>query len=145
MWQLGCVLSLPYLLAATAIAFPSRTNNDPPQAAFGVQSESPTPESNQEWGSPPNPNSTHHLIFNSVSGLLQRWPNALHRNGASLYICALLAVLIFLRQVTALFPRQSQKGQFYTTGVRTTKSQFQLIGLRSTLITLTCSVVHLAI
>ncbi|KAI9435521.1 hypothetical protein H4582DRAFT_1817493, partial [Lactarius indigo] len=37
-----------------------------------------------EWSLPPNPNSTHHLIFNSVSGLLQRWSNALHRNGHSL-------------------------------------------------------------
>ncbi|KAI9453296.1 hypothetical protein BJY52DRAFT_1427547 [Lactarius psammicola] len=36
------------------------------------------------WDLPPNPNSTHHLIFNSVGGLLQRWPNTLRRNGHSL-------------------------------------------------------------
>ncbi|KAH9003830.1 hypothetical protein EDB86DRAFT_2281809 [Lactarius hatsudake] len=36
----------------------------------------------REWDSPPNPNSTHHLIFNSVSSLLQRWPNTFRRNGA---------------------------------------------------------------
>jgi hypothetical protein len=59
--------------------------------------------------------------------------------------CAVLAVLTFLCQVTVLFPRQSLKGLFYTTGVRTAKYQLQLIGLRSTLITLTCSAVNLAI
>jgi hypothetical protein len=35
-----------------------------------------------EWEFPPDPNSTHHLIFNSVSGFLQRWPNTFRRNGA---------------------------------------------------------------
>ena len=83
MWQMRCVLRLPYLLAATTFVFPSVTScssDGPLQAAFRVQPESPTP--GWEWNSPPNPNSTHHLIFNSVSSLLQRWPNALRRNGA---------------------------------------------------------------
>ncbi|KAH8993105.1 hypothetical protein EDB92DRAFT_2086455 [Lactarius akahatsu] len=85
MWQLFCVL--PYLLATTGFVLPSvlsPSSNGPFQAAFRGQPESPTPGSDWEWNSPPNPNSTHHLIFNSVSGLLQRWPNTLRRNGHSL-------------------------------------------------------------
>ncbi|KAH9028931.1 hypothetical protein EDB84DRAFT_256023 [Lactarius hengduanensis] len=85
MWQLLCVL--PYLLATTAFVLPSilsRSSNGPFQAAFCGQTESPTPGSDREWNLSPNPNSTHHLIFNSVSGLLQQWPNTLRRNGHSL-------------------------------------------------------------
>ncbi|KAI9459918.1 hypothetical protein BJY52DRAFT_1364860 [Lactarius psammicola] len=71
------------LLPTTAFVLPSvpsRSSNGPLQAAF----ESLTHGSDWEWNLPPNPNSTHHLIFNSVSGLLQRWPNILRRNGHSL-------------------------------------------------------------
>ncbi|KAH9056822.1 hypothetical protein EDB87DRAFT_1686836 [Lactarius vividus] len=85
MWQLLYVL--PYLLATTGFVLPSVlsfSSNGPFQAAFRGQAESSTPRSDREWNSPPNPNSTYHLIFNSVSGLLQRWPNTLHRNGHSL-------------------------------------------------------------
>ncbi|KAI9459914.1 hypothetical protein BJY52DRAFT_1186220 [Lactarius psammicola] len=85
MWKLLSVL--PYLLATTAFVLPSvssRSSDGLPQAAFGVQPESPTPNRESEWSLPPDQNSTHHLIFNSVSGLLQRWPNALRRNGHSL-------------------------------------------------------------
>ncbi|KAH9029276.1 hypothetical protein EDB85DRAFT_1892134 [Lactarius pseudohatsudake] len=85
MWQLLCVL--PYLLATTGFVLPSAlslSSNSPFQAAFPGQAESLTHGSDREWNSLPNPNSTHHLIFNSVSGLLQRWPNALRRNGHSL-------------------------------------------------------------
>ncbi|KAI9459917.1 hypothetical protein BJY52DRAFT_1186221 [Lactarius psammicola] len=60
------------------------SGDGPLQTAFRVQPEGPTPGSDRGWNFPPNPNSTHHLIFNSVSGLLQRWPNALRRNGHSL-------------------------------------------------------------
>ena len=84
MWQLCCVLGFPFLLATTVFVFPSGSDG-PPQAALRVKPESPTPGSDQEWNLPPNPNSTHHLIFNSVTGLLQRWPNTLRRNGAKLY------------------------------------------------------------
>jgi len=48
-------------------------------AAFRVYQVSE--ESFQEWEKPPNINITHHLIFNSVGGLLHRWPNTLRRNG----------------------------------------------------------------
>src|SRR6266702_475451 len=81
--QLLCVLS--YLLAATAFllpSVPSRSSDGPLQATFRVQSGSSADGSDREWNLPPNPNFTHHLIFNSVSGLLQRWPNTLRRNGA---------------------------------------------------------------
>ncbi|KAH9177290.1 hypothetical protein EDB89DRAFT_1533470 [Lactarius sanguifluus] len=89
MWQLRCMTCiLPYLLATAGFVLPSivssRSGDGPLQAAFRGQPESPTPGPDREWNSPPNPNSTHHLIFNSVSGLLQRWPNALRRNGHSL-------------------------------------------------------------
>ena len=87
MWQMRYyVLRLPCLLAAVALVFPSvtsRPNDGPIQAALRLQSERPTPESHWEWNSSPNPNATDHLIFNSVSSLLQRWPNGLRRNGAS--------------------------------------------------------------
>ena len=84
-WQMRCVLSLPYLLAATAYAG-SSSHDGPPQAAFYGQPDSPAPKSDLEQNfSPPNPNSTHHLIFNSVSGLLHRWPNIIRRNGATYF------------------------------------------------------------
>ncbi|KAH9028929.1 hypothetical protein EDB84DRAFT_1439471 [Lactarius hengduanensis] len=85
MWQLLYVL--PYLLATTGFVLPSvlsLSSNGPFQAAFPGQAESLTHGSDREWNSPPNPNSTHHLIFNSVSGLLQQWPNTLRRNGHTL-------------------------------------------------------------
>ncbi|KAI0270728.1 hypothetical protein BC834DRAFT_529900 [Gloeopeniophorella convolvens] len=37
-----------------------------------------------DWESPPHPNSTDNFLFSSVSGLLQRWPNTLRRNGHSI-------------------------------------------------------------
>ncbi|KAI9459921.1 hypothetical protein BJY52DRAFT_1148726, partial [Lactarius psammicola] len=85
MWQLLCVLSC--LLATAALVLPSvpsRPSDGPLQDTFRVPPDSSTPGSDREWNLSPNPNSTHHLIFNSVSGLLQRWPNTLHRNGHSL-------------------------------------------------------------
>ncbi|KAI9435513.1 hypothetical protein H4582DRAFT_2130499 [Lactarius indigo] len=83
--QLFCFLSL--LLAATAFVLPSvpsRSSGSPLRATFQVQSGSPADVSGREWNSPPDPNSTYHLIFNSVSGLLHRWPNTLRRNGHSI-------------------------------------------------------------
>ncbi|KAI0060140.1 hypothetical protein BV25DRAFT_1918007 [Artomyces pyxidatus] len=44
----------------------------PEQAAFSAP---------LSWDSPPHPDATHHLIFNTVSSLLQRWPNTIYRNG----------------------------------------------------------------
>ncbi|KAH8977501.1 hypothetical protein EDB92DRAFT_2075767 [Lactarius akahatsu] len=78
---------LSFLLAATALVLPSvpspsHSGDGSLQATFRVQSGSNGPD--REWNSPPNPNSTHHLIFNSVSSLLQRWPNTFRRNGHSL-------------------------------------------------------------
>ena len=91
-WQMRCVFSLPYLLAATAyVLTPGSSSHDglsdvPPQAAFYGQPDSPALKSDLEWNfPPPNPNSTHHLIFSSVSGLLHRWPNTLRRNGATCF------------------------------------------------------------
>ena len=81
MWQLRCVPSLLFLLAATAFVLPSGSDG-PLRAALRVQPENSTPGLDREWNLPPNPNSTHNLIFNSVSGLLHRWPNTLRRNGA---------------------------------------------------------------
>ena len=89
MRQLLCVL--PYLLAAMTFGLPSVSvpssssdfaSGGPLRATFRVQSGSSAEDSDQEWNLPPSPNSTHHLIFNSVSGLLQRWSNTLRRNGA---------------------------------------------------------------
>ncbi|KAH9029285.1 hypothetical protein EDB85DRAFT_2147428 [Lactarius pseudohatsudake] len=83
--QLLCVLS--FLLAVAAFVLPSvpsRSSDGPLQATFQVKSGNPTNGSDREWNLPPDLNSTHHLIFNSVSSLLQRWPNTLRRNGHSL-------------------------------------------------------------
>ncbi|KAI0314483.1 hypothetical protein OF83DRAFT_1174711 [Amylostereum chailletii] len=52
-----------------AVAFAS-------QASFRVPDLEP-----KFWDAPPHPDATGNLIFNSVSSLLQRWPNSLHRNG----------------------------------------------------------------
>ncbi|KAF8262825.1 hypothetical protein EI94DRAFT_1742479 [Lactarius quietus] len=82
-WQLPYVL--PYLLGATAFVLPSvisRSGDDAIQNTFQVPPESSACGSDLGWTFPPSPNSTHHLIFNGVSGLLQRWPNILRRNGA---------------------------------------------------------------
>ncbi|KAH9177287.1 hypothetical protein EDB89DRAFT_1533165 [Lactarius sanguifluus] len=76
---------LSFLPAATALVLPSAPSlpdDGPLQATFRVLSGSNAPD--REWNSPPNPNSTHHLIFNSVGSLLQRWPNTFRRNGHSL-------------------------------------------------------------
>jgi len=75
---------LPLLLAAAAsLALPSsapnHNKNGPYQAAFRIDGTSE--DFFLEWERPPNPNSTHHLIFNSVSGLRQLWPNTFRRNG----------------------------------------------------------------
>ncbi|KAH9056824.1 hypothetical protein EDB87DRAFT_1812587 [Lactarius vividus] len=75
------------LLAATVFVLPfvpSRSSDGLLQNTLRAPPESSAPRSHQGWNLPPNPNSTHHLIFNSVTGLLQRWPNTLHRNGHSL-------------------------------------------------------------
>ncbi len=34
-----------------------------------------------DWTEPPHVDETAHLIFSSVSSLLQHWPNTLYRNG----------------------------------------------------------------
>ncbi|KAF8273284.1 hypothetical protein EI94DRAFT_1716301 [Lactarius quietus] len=84
-WKLPHVF--PYLLGTTVFVLPSvisRSSDDPLQSTFQVPPESSACGSDLGWTFPPSPNSTHHLIFNSVSGLLQRWPNILHRNGHSL-------------------------------------------------------------
>ncbi|KAI9453295.1 hypothetical protein BJY52DRAFT_1398932 [Lactarius psammicola] len=60
MRQLFCVIMS--LLPTTAFVLPSvpsRSSNGPLQATF----ESLTHGSDWEWNLPPNPNSTHHLIF----------------------------------------------------------------------------------
>lgn len=36
-----------------------------------------------DWNGSPDPDETGHLIFNSVSGLLNHWHNAYYRNGLS--------------------------------------------------------------
>ena len=81
-WELCLVL--PLLLPSASLALPSNApyydSNGPHQAALRVDGASE--EHFQEWRQPPHPNSTHHLIFGSVSGLLQRWPNTYRRNGA---------------------------------------------------------------
>jgi len=83
-WKLLCVF--PFLLATATFALPSSgprsDSNDPFQAAFRVKSVQE--ESFKDWELPPNPNSTYHLIFDSVNGFLQRWPNTLRRNGHSI-------------------------------------------------------------
>src|SRR5712691_8832183 len=80
-WPLRCIL--PLLLATPSLALPSSApdynNNRPSQAAF--RTDGTLEELFLEWERPPNPNSTHHLIFNSVSGLMQLWPNTFRRNG----------------------------------------------------------------
>ena len=81
-WGLSPVLLLLLLATAAFSLSSSLPNHDADgryQAAFQTQS---LPEvSFSKWELPPNPNSTHHLIFNGVSGFLQRWPNTLRRNG----------------------------------------------------------------
>ena len=80
-WALRRIL--PLLLATASLALPSIApdydNDGRYQAAFRTDGSSE--ESFLEWERPPNPNSTHHLIFNSVSGSMQLWPNTFRRNG----------------------------------------------------------------
>ena len=78
-WELSLVL--PLLLATGALSLPSlyRDGDGHYQAAFQAQGLPDEPF--LEWELPPNPNSTHHLIFNGLSGFMQRWPNTFRRNG----------------------------------------------------------------
>ncbi|KAI0270726.1 hypothetical protein BC834DRAFT_529836 [Gloeopeniophorella convolvens] len=70
---------LPFVLALTvALSF------SPWSSLVRTATSSPAQHSLQAWDSPPSPDSTDHLIFNSVAGLLQRWPNTLRRNGHSI-------------------------------------------------------------
>jgi hypothetical protein len=71
---------LPFLLVTTSLALPPNGGNGPHQAAFRI--DDGLENSFLALEQPPNPNATHHLIFSSVSGLLQRWPNTYRRNGA---------------------------------------------------------------
>ncbi|KAH9028923.1 hypothetical protein EDB84DRAFT_1439467 [Lactarius hengduanensis] len=112
---------LSFLLAATAFVLPSapsRSDDGPLQATFRVQSGSNG--SDREWNSPPNPNSTHHLIFNSC----KQFATTVAKHPPA-------------EMATVLYPRQFPKGQFYTTGARTDEFQMNPIGLRLTLNTLT--------
>jgi hypothetical protein len=81
-WELRRIL--PLLLATASLALPSNAplydSNGLHQAALRIDDVSD--KTFLEWQQPPHPNSTHHLIFSSVSGLLQRWPNTYRRNGA---------------------------------------------------------------
>ncbi|KAF8262597.1 hypothetical protein EI94DRAFT_671627 [Lactarius quietus] len=78
-WRSYCLHPATALVLPTA-AVPS----GPLQAAFRAQSGISADGPDRAWNLPPHPNSTHHLIFNSVRGLLQRWPNTFRRNGHSL-------------------------------------------------------------
>jgi hypothetical protein len=103
-----------FILATTVLGLPFASEpfsagDKPLQAAFRASALSDQPPA--EWQSPPNPNSTHHLIFNSVSGLLQRWSNTLRRNGAlgltsipRLGICQLFRLSIFARSGHNIVP-----------------------------------------
>src|SRR6266404_6460461 len=125
MWRLLCVLLYP--LAITSFTSPF-------QATFRAQTGSLVPVlvdgSHREWNLPPKPNSTDHLIFNSVSGLLQGWHNILRRNGIFSFGCGQFrqSHARFLHKVTHSFPRQSPKEQFCTMGVWIPGSQSHLIG-----------------
>ncbi|KAH9003832.1 hypothetical protein EDB86DRAFT_2798484 [Lactarius hatsudake] len=84
MWLYCVVLPGLNLLAATAFVtqfVPSRSGDSLLQDTFRAPPDSSTSGSHRGWNLPPNPDSTYHLIFNSVSSLLQRWPNTLRRNG----------------------------------------------------------------
>jgi hypothetical protein len=90
------------VLALLSTSEPFSAGDRSLQAAFRAQALSDQPP--PEWQLPPHPNSTHHLIFRSVSGLLQRWSNTLRRNGAlglspilGLGICQLFRPSIFAR------------------------------------------------
>ena len=79
-WELHRALPLLLLVAKVSPAnVPHDESNRLHQAAFRVNDALEEPF--LEWGQPPNPNSTQHLIFNSVSSLMQRWPNTHRRNG----------------------------------------------------------------
>jgi hypothetical protein len=134
---------IPLLLAAASLALPSSSvpycrSNSPYQAVLQVNGVSDG--SFLDWEQPPNPNSTHHLIFYSVSGLLQRWPNTFCRNGtrgissvsseagspmhSDFDSCAL-----FHTQATLWCLRLSPRVQFYTMDVPTIMSQMVPSGL----------------
>ncbi|VDC07251.1 unnamed protein product [Peniophora sp. CBMAI 1063] len=65
----------PLLLAAASVGALST----PLQTTF----DSEEVESTLDWERAPSPDATGHLIFNSVSSVLQRWPNTIKRPGHS--------------------------------------------------------------
>ncbi|KAJ3715780.1 hypothetical protein C8R42DRAFT_746018 [Lentinula raphanica] len=54
-----------------------------PENVYTDSGQRPIEPANQRWNLniPPSENATGHLIFQSVSSLLQHWPNARYRNG----------------------------------------------------------------
>jgi hypothetical protein len=136
-WELSPIL--PLLLATAALSLPSsrlyRDGDGHYQAAF--QAQGLPEESFLEWELPPNPNSTHHLIFNGLSGFLQRWPNTLRRNGMfdptrSTYSRSLRRQLLRLPnvQATVLCLPPSPEVQFCTMDVVTIASRMYPNGSR---------------
>ncbi|KAI0270725.1 hypothetical protein BC834DRAFT_841508 [Gloeopeniophorella convolvens] len=76
MKALGRVSSLLCLcVAATAV---------PSQPQVTLQTAKTLTGGNRSWEDPPDPDATHHLIFDTANSLLQRWPNLSHRYGHSI-------------------------------------------------------------
>src|SRR6267142_28455 len=142
-WELR--RALPLLLVTLSLALlPSNLNaphgerNGPGQATFRVNDA--LEESFLGWEQPPNPNSTHHLIFNSVIGLLQRWSNTHRRNGAFIEPGSLrYADFLSCPKATAWCLRLSPQVQSCTTDVTTTKSRTCPSGSRLILNTPMCT------
>ncbi|KAI0270727.1 hypothetical protein BC834DRAFT_862929 [Gloeopeniophorella convolvens] len=69
------------VIAATVARPPASPPGGLSQAVYQVSNG--LGDSYLDWESPPHLDSTHNLLFYSVSGLLQRWSNTLRRNGHS--------------------------------------------------------------
>jgi hypothetical protein len=72
-----------------------------------VQSQIPLADSVDDWNlnALPNPNATDHLVFDTVSSLLQHWPNTRYHSGLCTSIesefrcnCCLKVILLSLAQ-----------------------------------------------
>ncbi|KAA1475772.1 hypothetical protein DENSPDRAFT_784008 [Dentipellis sp. KUC8613] len=68
--------------AASSVARPS--SFDPPQALFSAYRGINATQPGLEWDVPADPDGTANLIFNSVSAVMQKWPNTQFRNGHSI-------------------------------------------------------------
>jgi hypothetical protein len=69
------------LLIGTLFLAAASVSTSLTEKARGIQTILYVDSKGSTWDKAPHPDSTGHVIFNTVADALQLWPNSLHRNG----------------------------------------------------------------